>query len=199
LHWNTHRFATPALYLALTIVVLWASVIAACGSGEPEPTPNASATAPTTSTAAGTPGTAPPGSSMRGLDFTQPPYAAELTQRAGGGDVSAERVRYIDLSGDGVEEAVVIVESGGTLGDIGVGIYQAGGTGPRLVYFRKLVGHVDIRNGIVVMIEGAPAPGDPECCPSQLRESSIEWRNSAFEVTSERVVPGQAGSPEPGY
>ena len=37
---------------------------------------------------------------------------------AGGGEVVAERIRFADLVGDdGVEEAFVIVESGGTLGD----------------------------------------------------------------------------------
>ena len=35
-----------------------------------------------------------------------------------------ERIRFADLVGDdGVEEAFVIVESGGTLGDLGVGVY----------------------------------------------------------------------------
>ena len=111
-----------------------------------------------------------------------------------------ERVRYLDLTGDGVEEAVVVIESGGTLGDIGVAVFKAGGSGADLTYFRKLGGRVDTRGSALVVIEGAPAPTDAACCPAQLRERTVEWRGSAFEVTSERLVanPGASGG-DPGY
>ncbi len=168
---------SAATWVALALLI---AVLAACGTPAANRTPTP---APTTAPA-----------SLQGVDFASAPYATDLSRRAGGGDVPAERVRLLDLTGDGAEEAVVVVESGGTLGDLGVGIYQVSNGGPSLVYFRKLAGRVEVRAPALVVIEGAPAPGDPACCPSQLRESTIEWRNGTFEVTSERTVsnPGSA-------
>ena len=180
--------ATVRMVAALALGLL----VGACGSSADAPTPGTGApqTAPTTSVPA----------SVRSIDFTGAPYAADLINRAGGGDVSRERVRYVDLTGDGIEEAVVVVESGGTLGDTGVGIFKEAASGADLAYFRKLGGRVDTRGSALVLIEGAPAPTDPACCPAQLRESTVEWRGSAFEVTSERLVanPGGSGG-APGY
>ncbi len=165
---------------------LLVAVFTACGASAVPPTPTG---------AVGTP--AAPLPTLRGIDFTTAPYAADLTRRAGGGDVIAERIRLVDLTGDGAEEAVVVVESGGTLGDLGVGVYQAAAGGPALTYFRKLAGRVEVRQTALVIVEGVPAAGDPECCPSQVRESTVEWRNGTFEVTSERTVasPGAGATP----
>ena len=164
-------------------MALLIAVFAACGSP--------SGRAPTAP-----PGTPPPKlPSLHSIDFTAAPYAADLTRRAGGGDVIAERVRLVDLTGDGVEEAVVIVESGGTLGDLGVGVYQPTSSGPSLAYFRRLAGRVEIRGAALVILEGVPRPGDPACCPSEVRESTVEWRNGTFEVTSERTVPATPAVP----
>lgn len=174
---------SAATWVAVALLV---AVFAACGAP----------TGPATPTAApGTPVSQPP--SLRGIDFTAAPYASDLTRRAGGGDVIAERVRLIDLTGDGVEEAVVVVESGGTLGDLGVGVYQSAAAGPSLAYFRRLAGRVEIRQAALVISEGVPRAGDPECCPSQVRESTVEWRNGTFAVTSERTLasPGASATP----
>ncbi|MCC6236434.1 MAG: hypothetical protein IT299_02540 [Dehalococcoidia bacterium] len=174
---------SAATWVAVALLV---AVFAACGASTGPETPTATPGTPT-----------PPPPTLRGIDFTAAPYAADLTRRAGGGDVIAERVRLVDLTGDGTEEAVVVVESGGTLGDLGVGVYQAAANGPTLTYFRKLAGRVEIRQAALVIVEGVPAPGDPECCPSQVRESTVEWRNGTFEVTSERTVaaPGTSATP----
>jgi hypothetical protein len=141
-----------------------------------------------------------PAGSLREVDFSGPPFDLDLMTRAGGGQVPRERIRYADLTGDGVEEAIVIVESGGTLGDIGVGVFRAQGAGIGLAYFSKLGGRVDIRGTALVLIEGAPAPGDAACCPAQLKETTVEWRGAAFQVTSERLItnPTSSGG-APGY
>lgn len=178
-----HIRMSAATWLAVALVV---GVFAACGAPIGTPT---STVPPGTPTA--------PLPSLRSIDFTAAPYAADLTRRAGGGDVIAERVRLVDLTGDGAEEAVVVVESGGTLGDLGVGVYQPTSAGPSLAYFRKLAGRVEIRQSALVILEGVPSPGDAACCPSQVRESTVEWRNGTFEVTSERTTaaPGATSGP----
>lgn len=132
--------------------------------------------------------------SLREVDFSGRPFDRDLVDRAGGGQVASDRVRYIDLTGDGREEAVVIVESGGTLGDIGVGVFSAQGPGIVMAYFRKFSGRVEIRGTTIVVIEGTPAAGDAACCPAQLKETTIEWRGTAFEVTSEKLVKNPVSS-----
>jgi hypothetical protein len=172
--------------LARIALLAMATLVAACGSPTPE-------VASTTKAAATSASTAAAGSSLRGVDFASAQYASDLSRRAGGGEISSERTRFADLTGDGVEEAVVVVESGGTMGDLGVGVYQGSASGANLVYFRKLAGRVEVRPPALVVLEGAPGPSDPACCPSQVRESVIEWRNGSFEVTSERTVAGPTG------
>lgn len=130
---------------------------------------------------------------LRDIDFSGAPYAVDLINRSGGGEVPRERVRYVDLTGDGGEEAVVVVESGGTMGDIGVGIYRLERGAPELTFFRKLAGRVEVREQAVVLIEGVPAAGDPACCPSQLRETTIAWRDGKFAETGQKVVDNPNG------
>ncbi|MFN8639916.1 MAG: hypothetical protein U0360_10810 [Dehalococcoidia bacterium] len=178
-------------HLALPIAVL-ASFLASCGGGGPAATPGAGTTSTPQASAPATPALS---SAIRAIDFSQPPYVTELTRRAGGGEVPRDRVRYADLDKDGAEEAVVVVESGGTLGDIGFAIYHVGASGPSLAYFRKLAGNVDIRESSVVITEGAPGPSDPACCPKQLHETTVGWRNGTFDVTAEQTVPNPAAGP----
>lgn len=177
----------PWQVAATVLGVLLASVlVAACGSeDEATPAPSASASASTA---------APGGSvdSLRDIDFTSAPYAADLITRAGGGDVRAERVTFEDLTGDGIEEAVVVVESGGTLGDIGVAVYRLEGGVPEVALFRQFTGGLELRLGLVVVKEGVYAADDPLCCPSQLQETVIGWQDGAFEVLSEQVIDNPA-------
>ena len=97
-------------------------------------------------------------------------------------------MRLEDLTADGREEAVVVVESGGTTGDIGVAVYRLLEGAPELLFFQRLAGHVEVRLGLVVIQEGVYAGGEAECCPSQLRELAYGWRDGEFTLVSEQVV-----------
>lgn len=129
---------------------------------------------------------------IRRVDFTDPAIAGPLIDRAGGGEVLPERIVYDDLDGDGAEEAVVVVESGGTAGDLAAGIFRVGGESPQLVYFAQAGGRVDVRLGVVVFQSGIWAPGDAACCPSQLREIGVAWDGDAFTEISDQVVDAPA-------
>jgi len=130
---------------------------------------------------------------VRDLDFTDPRVIGPLIDAAGGGEVPAERVVFEDLTGDGVEEAVAIVESGGTQGDIGFGIFTVDENEvASLSFFEQARGRVEVRVGVIVTTEGVFAPGDAECCPSQLREVSYRWEGSGFAQVSEQVIDNPA-------
>ena len=129
-----------------------------------------------------------PLTTLREADFASPPFVAELLALAGGGEVPPERVQFEDLTGDGVEEAVVIVESGGTLGDIGVAIYRLVEERAEIAFFQPLAGHVEVRLGLLVTQEGVYGEGDARCCPSRLREVVFGWRDGEFRRLSEQVI-----------
>jgi hypothetical protein len=130
---------------------------------------------------------------VRELDFSDPLVIGPLIDAAGGGEVPVDRVHYEDLTGDGVEEAVAIVESGGTQGDIGFGVYVVDtNDAATLAFFDQARGRVEVRVGVIVTIEGVFASGDAECCPSQLREITYRWDGSAFSQVSEQVIDNPA-------
>ena len=139
------------------------------------------------------PGAPATGASLREVDFTDAALAAELINRAGGGEIVPERTVFEDLDGDGVEEAVVIVESGGTAGDLAAGIFRSTADGPELAYFAQSGGRVEVRVGVVIFQSGIWGPDDPGCCPSQLREVGVGWNGDAFVELSDQIVD----APEP--
>jgi len=179
------REARRALPLAGLLLALLTA--AACGSG---PTPAAAPTAaPTSPPASLTPRALDaPLQSLADFDFEAPAFVAGLITRTGGGEVHHERVHIEDLTADGSEEAVVVVESGGTAGDIGIAVYGLLEGAPDLLFFQRLAGHVEVRLGLVVIQEGVYAEGEAECCPSRLRELAYGWRDGEFKLVSEQVV-----------
>ena len=155
--------------------------LAACGDS-----PAPAQTSPLGAAAAAT--AAPTFDSLRDVDFEAPAFVAALVDRAGGGEAHAERVSYHDLTADGREEAVVVVESGGTAGDIAVAVYTLVEGAPELLWFQRLGGRVEVRLGLVVTLEGVYDAGDARCCPARVRERAYGWRDGGFALVSEQVV-----------
>ena len=167
--------AVPGAALAATLALL----LAGCGASDEAPA------------ASVTPAAATPDSSLaslRDFDFASLDFVGPLIDRAGGGEVNAERVHFEDLTGDGREEAVVVVESGGTAGDLAVAVYGLAEGAPELLLFERLGGHVEVRLGLIVIEEGVYEADDPQCCPSRLREIAYGWDGAAFALASEQVV-----------
>jgi hypothetical protein len=180
-----------AALLASTALVF----VAVCGaeqSGDSTEAPPGPTVGPTTAPSA----TATPSAvtSLREVNFEETALAGPLIDAAGGGEVPNERVEFLDLiGGDGIEEAVVVVESGGTLGDLAAGVFVLIQGQPQLVQVIETAGRIEVRLDLVVAIEGVWASDDPQCCPSQLRETSYRWDGARFITITEQVVsnPGQ--------
>jgi len=170
---------------AVVFAALGALLVSACTGDDEGATPE-----PTVNGTVEVTATPRPLASLREADFTNPGLVGALVDAAGGGEVVPERVHYADLvGGDGVEEAFVVVESGGTLGDLGVGVYFLEGGQPVLRQFIQTAGRVEFRLGLVVTLEGVWAADDAQCCPSELRETSYEWDGQEFAAITEQVVP----------
>ena len=169
---------TGALAVAL---LAW---LAGCGGGDatPEATPTLDPGLP--------PNWPTAVSSLASLDFTSAPLVDEVMRLANGGTVPAERVVLHDLLADEAPEALVIVESGGTLGDVGVAVFELLEGVPTLVSFIEASGRVefDADLDLIFVTEGVYEPGDAECCPSKLREIAYGWDGEAFAAVSDQVV-----------
>lgn len=127
------------------------------------------------------------------IDFTDPAVIGPLIDHFGGGEVEPARIQYIDLSGDGQNEAFVVVESGGTMGDLGAALVGLRDGQPEILGTVDVGGHVELRfpevgGGIVVVTAGVWEPGDALCCPSNLQERTYEWREDEFVLVDEQVV-----------
>lgn len=171
---------------------LWWSAVAAlliaCRSGPalpPEPT------SPAAEPAAGI-----AAASVRDVDWGAPAVLDAVRVHFGGGEVEARRVAYADLTGDGREEALVVVESGGTAGDLGAAVYHADAGRVTVLAWIDRAGHIELRlpnagpaSALVVVQQGLFAPGDAECCPSRIREVALRWDGVAFRVFGDQTLP----------
>lgn len=78
-----------------------------------------------------------------------------------------DQIVYVDMDGDGVEEAAMPLFSGGTAGNIGALIFRMGARSPVLV--DKVGGYklaVGVEQGRLVVSNALYAGWEPNCCPS---------------------------------
>lgn len=167
---------------------------AACG-GTDDATSTQTATPTSTVTSTLTPtGTASAGiASVEEIDFTDATVVGALIDHFGGGEIDPNRIQYVDLTQDGTDDAFVPVESGGTAGDVGAALLTIEDGQPHVAGYIETGGRIEVRfpevgGGIVVTTEGVWEPGDAECCPSQLRESTYEYEGGEFVLKDEQVV-----------
>jgi len=132
-------------------------------------------------------GTSTPAPDIRDEDLTQQPGLQEFLTDAGG-IVEANLIVYVDLTEDGVEDAVVPVSGGGEGGDIAVFVYgySQGGLAELLrVLPQDSVLSATIEEGALNVSEPVYAEGDPLCCPSELKKTAYGWDGSQLTVKSE--------------
>lgn len=84
-----------------------------------------------------------------------------------GGYALTGSVQYGDLDGDGAEEAIISLSSGGTAGNLGFLLYREGLERPQLVAAvagYKISGLID--NGTLIISQPLYFGGDANCCPA---------------------------------
>jgi len=181
-----------ARWLAITLLAAVALVVAACSDDDATPTPTSTPTSTPTATVAPT-GTAVPADT---IDFTDPAVVGPLIDHFGGGEVPVERIEYLDFTGDGVGEALVVVESGGTQGDLGAAVFRVADGAPEVITYIDAGGRIETRltaaqGGVIASLEGVYEPGDPECCPSKLHERVYQWDGTVFALTIDQIIANE--------
>ncbi|MDA0815797.1 MAG: hypothetical protein O2924_04420 [Chloroflexi bacterium] len=171
-----------------------ASVLVACGDSEGLAIQSATPTVSPSATPTVEPSVAGAMTLVTDVDFTDPAVVGPIIDHFGGGQIEPLRIEFVDLTHDGKLDAFVIVESGGTMGDLGAALVGLDDQGlPQVLGYVDSGGRVDLRfpdvgGGIVVTTEGVWEPDDASCCPSQLNERTWEWRDRAFVLIDEQVV-----------
>jgi hypothetical protein len=135
---------------------------------------------------------------IHSIDFAQ---VAALTalQAQTGGEIDTRSVLYADLTGDGRDDAVVPIASGGTLGNLAFLVLTMKGGNPTAILTavrdRASPGGIamSIEDGKLVKTIGKYGPEDPRCCPSVLVKTTYRWDGSALQVESEREVSQPSG------
>ena len=120
-------------------------------------------------------------------------------RQVGGGGVDPRAIVYADLTGDRREEAVVPVDSGGTLGNLAYLVFTLRGSTPALILTRTLDRSsagglkMTVEDGKLVETVAEYGPQDPLCCPSVLRRTTFRWDGSLMQVEREEKVPQTPG------
>jgi hypothetical protein len=113
------------------------------------------------------------------------------------GSVSRSDILYADLTADGIEEAVVPIASGGTLGNVAFIVLTPDGDDAATLLTQQPADTrgvtLEVDGGNLVATEPVPGPDDPECCPSMLRKTTYAWNGEALALDSVDTVPNPDG------
>ena len=134
-----------------------------------------------------------PAPDIRLQDLTEQAGLQEFLAGIATLDAEQGETIYADITGDGVEEAVVSVASGGTAGNLAVFVYGYGPGGLSELLREHppdeaLGGHIRARveSGQLILSWPIYGPDDPNCCPSQgFRVRYYLWDGSALALERE--------------
>jgi hypothetical protein len=118
---------------------------------------------------------------IRSDDATSKAVRDALTQRQA---FVAPDVGFSDLTGDGKQDAIAVVESGGAAGAVAVYVFSADGAANgelRAIYRSQKLYRALVRTDGPTLLLRTPAyaAGDDLCCPPALVERTLTWSKSA--------------------
>lgn len=181
--------------LPVTILLALLLAAAGCNGDDDEDDPTALPGSPTARASATAAPEETPSGEIREIAIAGVPDVQELLAETGG-ELVQENVLYADLTNDGVDEAVVPLASGGTLGDVAFLVLTPVGEKTRTLVREDAVNagmSLEIVGDKLVMTEPVPGPDDPECCPSMLRKTTYAWNGAALAIEGVETVPNPAG------
>ena len=168
---------TSSVRLAAVLALALATVLVfACSSGDN----GKSNVTPTPADAA----------AIRSTDFAAQPAVKTLLAQVGG-ELDPRAIEYTDLTGDGREEAIVPVFSGGTLGNLAYVVFTLRSGTPSVVLTRTIDKtsrsglKMEMEDGKLVELVGEYGPEDPLCCSTYLRKTYFRWDGSSLQVERE--------------
>jgi hypothetical protein len=135
---------------------------------------------------------------IRLVNFNTDPAVQNVIRQLGSGEVAVSEIVFADLTGDGADEAIVPITSGGTVGNIAYVVLTSkrGSPGETSVILTRRLERgsagglkmaVDNASGRAELVETGAEYGaeDPFCCPSVLRRTTFRWDGSQLQVERE--------------
>jgi hypothetical protein len=119
--------------------------------------------------------------------------AVKDTLRTGG--FVSQDVLFGDLTGEGKDDAVATVDSGGAAGIVALYVFSAGsGKDLKVVYRNQRLYRAMTRlNPGPSLVYSLPQweDGDQLCCPSSYRETELKWstKSKRFGIVRRRTIP----------
>ena len=186
------RKASIVSTLAAFIAILL--VFAACEDGGKNAEPTSTPTRPSTATPALTPTPLP---DVRTLDLGEQPVVRDFAQQLNG-EIATEEIIYADLTGDGRDDAVVTISSGGTQGDLGfVVVGYLDGKLEELLTEAPTEGEIRVAVSDGLIVESLPvyAAGDLPGFPANVKNVFYAWDGDHFVIDHEEVVANPNSPP----
>jgi hypothetical protein len=192
----------PGWALGLLLLVA-ALVVAACDTGQqqkPEATPSPMASpmsSPSSSPELTATATIVVTPDIQAVDFSEVPAVQTLLEDRGG-RLLPQQIIFAYLTGDGAEEAVVPISSGGSGGNVAYAVFgYRGGDLKELLVVTPAAGRVTVavEDGVLVDTQPVYAPEDPLCCPSQLLHTYYRWNGSKLVVDHETTETVPSAKP----
>jgi hypothetical protein len=193
----------------LPLLVLAAAMAAfACGGGSGDdddgnsPPSTADAGSPPATSSPAAPTEPPVDTSIRDVVINSVPDVQSIVASTPDAAVPLEDIIYADITGDRVEEAIVPVASGGTLGNIAFIVLTPGDAGATrtLLSQNATAGGglaLAVAEGALVVTEPVYGPDDPECCPGLLQRSTYVWDGEALVLDTQDTEPNPEGAEKP--
>lgn len=124
------------------------------------------------------------------------PFLSVNTANMLGGIPILDNIIYLDLDGDGIEEATFPLNSGGTSGNIGFLVYQQATPAPRLVTWGK--GYklfLKQEQSKLVVVDALYAGWEPNCCPSGNTYTTYTLSGNKLNMVGQRSEGNPASQP----
>jgi hypothetical protein len=106
----------------------------------------------------------------------------------------SREVLFADITGEGKDDAIVTVDSGGAAGVVALYVFSAGSaTDLKVVYRNQRLYRAQTRinpGPALVYVLPDYKDGDELCCPSAYRETELKWsaKTKRFGVAKRRIV-----------
>jgi hypothetical protein len=107
---------------------------------------------------------------------------------------SVESVLFVDLNGDGLKEALVLVRGPGERRPLDWYYYALRGGQPAKLFerLRVTVGELQVQGPRLVESEGVYLEGDADCCPSWIKHTYYVWKDGSLVVLKVEAAPAGA-------
>ncbi|MFA5809839.1 MAG: hypothetical protein WC935_05835, partial [Thermoleophilia bacterium] len=123
-------------------------------------------------------------------DIRQADFAALLADEHASAQ-GVENKLFMDINGDGVEEALILVRGEGENHPLDLYLYKMKGDRAEVIFRETGVaqGEATFQGPWLVVTEGVYSSGDPLCCPSSVKRTYYVFKDGALVVSKVETAP----------